>query len=97
MAHGGVVVLQADEVHLQGNAAVVAGNNISMRDGYSLAVAGRDVRAERIESVIFLGQHVEGEVHTMVDTRGAILAGTISGFLSGLILLAGSLLFRRKK
>ena len=52
---------------------------------------------KRIDSLIFLGQNVEGEVHTLVDTRGAILAGTLSGLLSGLILLAGSLLFRRKK
>ena len=97
MAQSGAGVVQANNIHIQGNAGLVTGNTVAMRDGYSLAVAGRDVSTERVETLVLLAGNVEGDVTTLIDTRGAILAGLLGGIVSGLFLLMGKLIFRRRK
>jgi len=67
-----------------------------MQDGYAVTVASQKVRAERIETMILLAGEVEGDVNTLIDTQGAILAGVLGGVVSGLILLIGKMLFRHK-
>ncbi len=68
-----------------------------MQDGYSLAVASQNLRAERVETLILLAGNVDGDVTTLIDTRGAILAGLLGGIVSGLFLLMGNLIVRRRK
>ncbi len=97
IAQGGAVVVQANDVHIQGNAGLVAATEVSMQDGYSLAVASQNLRAERVETLVLLAGKVEGDVTTLIDTRGAILAGLLGGIVSGLFLLMGKLIFRRRK
>ena len=97
IAQGGAGVIQAENVHIQGNAALVIGNDVEIQNGYSLAVASQNLRAERVETILLLAGNVEGEVHTMVDTRDAVLIGVLGGVVSGIFLLLGKLLFGRKK
>ena len=97
MSQSGAVVLQADDVRLQGNVAVVVANHVELEDSAVLAVASQSLRAERIETILLLAGNVEGEVHTVVDTRDAILIGLLGGMISGVFLLMGKFLFRRNK
>ena len=97
LAQSGVVVLNADDVYLQGRVGVVVANNVEVKESAVLTVASQNLRAERIETKILLAGSVEGEVHTVVDTREAVLIGLIGGVVSGIFLLLGRFLFGRKK
>jgi hypothetical protein len=46
--------------------------------------------------LFLLGNHVEGDIQTVVDTRGALIAGMVGGLLTGIILLIGRLVFGRR-
>lgn len=73
----------------------VAGDSVQMQNAYSVVTAAKEVRGERIESLVLLAGRVEGEIHTVVDTRGAVIAGLVGGLFAGLILLVGRIAFRR--
>ncbi len=81
-AHGVIAAVNADTVHVE--------------NAYVGVTAASEVRGERVESIVMLAGRVEGEVHTVVDTRGAILAGVVGGMVAGLILLVGKMAFRRE-
>jgi hypothetical protein len=66
-----------------------------VQNAYVGVTAAREVRGERIESLVILAGRVEGEVHTLVDTRGAVIAGLVGGLFAGLIVLVGRIAFRR--
>jgi hypothetical protein len=72
------------------------GNSIELGSTYTGFVAGREVQAKKIESIVFLGRHVEGDIQTVVGTRGALIAGMVGGLFAGLIVLAGQFMFPRK-
>jgi len=96
----GILLLQAEDAQISGGGAHVGGvlaHNVELRDGAILAVASQNLRAEQIQTKILLAGNVAGEVHTVVDTRGAILIALLGGFVSGTMLLLGSFLFGRKK
>jgi len=104
---GGVNAEQADiansfvggvrggNIGAQGILVSAAGETVNLQNAYVGAVAAREVRGERIESLVLLAGRVEGEVHTLVDTRGAIIAGLVGGLFAGLIVLVGRIAFRR--
>jgi hypothetical protein len=82
-------------VGVQGIVGGVAGEAVSVQNAYIGVTAAREVRGERVESLVMLAGRVEGEVHTVVDTRGAVIAGLVGGLFAGLILLVGRIAFRR--
>jgi hypothetical protein len=96
MANSNAGIVRADHVDLQGNAGLVLGNSIELGSTYTGFVAGREVQAKKIESIVFLGRHVEGDIQTVVGTRGALIAGMVGGLFAGLIVLAGQFMFPRK-
>ena len=73
MANSNAFIVRAEHIDLQGNAGVVLGNSVELESTYAGFVAGRDVKANQIESLVFLGRHVEGDIQTVVDTRGALI------------------------
>jgi hypothetical protein len=79
-----------------GGAGIVLADSVNLGNTYAGLVAGGNVRGENIETLIFLGNHVEGDVQTVVDTRGALIAGIVGGLLSGIVLLIGRLVFGRR-
>lgn len=82
-------------IGVQGVVGGVAGGTVNLQNARVGAVAAREVRGERVDSVFLLAGRVEGEVHTLLDTRGAIIAGLVGGLFVGVILLVGRIAFRR--
>jgi hypothetical protein len=91
-----VGALKTENAYINGVVGAVAANSVEFGNAYAGVVAGREVKAQRVESIVLLAGHVEGEVHTVVDTRGAVIAGLLGGLFAGLILLLGRMVFRRK-
>ena len=83
-------------VNAQGMIAGVAGESITLEGARVGVAAAQEVRGARVDTVVLLAGRVEGEVHTVVDTRGAVIAGLVGGLFAGLILLVGRIAFRRE-
>jgi hypothetical protein len=96
MTNSAAGIVRAETVNAVGSAAVVLANSVNLGNTYAGLVAGGNVRGESIETLIFLGNHVEGDVQTVVDTRSALIAGTVGGVLAGVVLLIGRLVFGRR-
>lgn len=67
-----------------------------MGNAYAGVLAAQEVRGERIESLILLSRKVEGNVTTVMDTRGALIAGLVGGLFAGIMFLLGRMLFGKK-
>jgi len=96
MSNSAAGAIRAENVNVVGMAGAVMAESVNLGNTYAGVVAGREVRGERIEALVMFGNHVEGDVQTVVDTRGALIAGMVGGLLAGLILLVGRLVFGRK-
>ena len=88
--------VRAQNATINGAAAAVVAGNVEFGNAYAGVVAGCQVRGERIESLILLSPKVEGNVTTVVDTRGAVIAGLVGGLFAGLLFLLGQAVFGRK-
>jgi len=89
-------IVRAENAGVTGSAGVVLAGSANLGDTYAGVVAGQQVRAERIESLVLFARNVEGDVQTVVDTRGALIAGMVGGLFAGLIVLVGRMVFGRK-
>jgi hypothetical protein len=96
LTNSGVGILRAEHVNMNGMAGVVLSGSADLGNTYAGLVAGREIQGERIESLVVLAGRVDGEVHAVVDTRGALLAGMVGGLVTGILLLLGRLLFGRR-
>ncbi len=96
MTNSAAGAIRAENVNVVGQAGIVMAESVNLGNTYAGLVAGGQVRGERIETLILIGNHVVGDVHTVVDTRGALIAGMVGGLLTGIILLIGRLVFGRK-
>jgi hypothetical protein len=81
---------------VNGSAGLVVADSVEFGNAYAGIVAGQQIRGDRIESVILLARNVEGNVTTVIDTRGALIAGLVGGLVAGLVLWLGRMLFGRK-
>jgi len=95
MRGGTAGAVRAETADLAGCAGVVAGNTVRTGKATAAVVVGREIHAEKIESLVVFGNRIEGEVHTVFDSRQAIMAGMLGGLLAGLILSLTRVLFRR--
>jgi len=91
---GGVT---ATTLSLNGVSVLALANSMSIKDVDAIAVVGTEINAENIRTGILISREVNGNVTTVVDGRTVLLAGLAGGTIAGLILLAGKLLFGRKK
>jgi len=91
-----VGIIRAETANIAGSAGVVLAESANLGNTYAGVVAGGQVRSERIESLILLARNVEGDIQTVVDTRGALIAGMVGGLFAGIFLLVGRMLFDRK-
>ena len=82
-------------VNAQGYVGGVGGESVTVEGARVGVAVAKEVRGGRVDTVVLLAGRVEGEVHTMVDTRGAVIAGLVGGLFAGLILLVGRIAFRR--
>ena len=88
--------IRAETVNVVGQAGLVIADSVNLGNTYAGVVAGNQVSGERIETLFLFANHVEGDVQTVVDTRGALIAGMVGGLLTGIILLIGRLVFGRR-
>jgi hypothetical protein len=91
-----VAVAQAEKMSLSGVAGAVVAGSVDLHHAHVGFLAGRDVHGEQIKTVVLLAGRVEGNVTTMMDTRGALIAGLVGGLFAGIMLLLGRMLFGRK-
>ena len=96
MTNSAAGAIRAENVNVIGQVGIVLAETAHLGNTYAGVVAGGNVHSETIETLIFLGNHVEGNVQTVVDTRSALIAGTVGGLLAGVVLLIGRLVFGRR-
>lgn len=89
-------VIRAGNVNVAGQAGIVLAETVNLEHTNAGVVVGGQVGGEKIETLFLFSNHVEGDVQTVVDTRGALIAGMVGGVLTGVVLLIGRLVFGRR-
>lgn len=92
----GLGFAQAGKMSVSGYTGAVVAGSAEVHHGLTGLVAGREVRVSESRTGILLANTVHGTVNTLLDTRGALIAGLTGGLFAGLMLLLGRVLFRRK-
>jgi hypothetical protein len=92
----GLGFAQAGKLSVSGYTGAVVAGSAEVHHGMTGLVAGREVHVSESRTGILLAQTVHGNVTTVLDTRGALIAGLTGGLFAGLMLLLGRVLFRRK-
>jgi hypothetical protein len=80
---------------VDGGVGLVVAQTVNLGNSHAGVIVGREVKAERIGTIVLIGNHVVGDVRTVMDTRQAVLVGLIGGLVAGLILILGRFPFRR--
>jgi len=93
---GAVGFVQAEKMSAGGYTGVVLAGSAEIQHGMAAFVAGREVHVQESRTGILLARNVQGNVTTLLDTRGALLAGLVGGLFAGLMLMLGRVLFGRK-
>lgn len=109
---GSAITIQADNVEMHSSAAFVAqaesinaqdtnffsslGDVAAIKESRVGVVVAKEASLENSTSVILLARQVHGSVDTVLDTRGAALAGIVAGISVGLVIFVGNLLSRRR-
>lgn len=96
MQNSGAAVLRARDAKLNGYAGIVVAERADLGNTYAGAVIAQDIRGERIETILLLARHVDGDVTTLVDTRLALIAGMAAGLSAGVLFLLGRSILGRE-
>lgn len=88
--------VQAEKASISGYTGAVVAGSADVHHGMAVFVAGRDVHVQDARTVLLLGQNVNGDVTTLMDSRSALIAGLVGGLFGGLMLLLGRMLFGRE-
>jgi hypothetical protein len=88
--------VQAEKATVGGLTGAVVAEHAVIQYGMAAFVAGRDVQVKDSRTVVLLAQNVNGPVTTMFSTRDVLIFGLVSGLFSGLMLLLGRMLSRRR-
>ena len=91
----GLGFAQAEKMSVSGYTGAVVAGSADVHQAMVGFVAGREVRLNESRTGILLAGTVHGDVNTVLDTRGALIAGLTGGLFAGLMLLLGRVLFRR--
>jgi hypothetical protein len=87
---------KAGKMSVSGYTGAVVAGSAEIHNGLAGFAAGREVHVNGSRTGILLARTVHGDINTTLDTRGALIAGLTAGLFSGLMLLLGRMLFRRK-
>ncbi|MEP6896029.1 MAG: hypothetical protein ABI986_10515, partial [Chloroflexota bacterium] len=94
---GAVGLVQAEKMSAGGYTGIVLAGSAEIQHSLVGFVVGRDVHVEESSRTgILLARNVSGSVTALLDTRGALIMGLVSGLFAGLMLLLGRSLFGRK-
>ena len=64
----------------------MAANTVQVKNAAAALVAGREIRGQRIQALLVIGNRIEGDIHVAFDQRQALVAGLLGGLFAGLIL-----------
>ena len=95
-SQSGFGLVSAGEMSVSGYTGAVVAGRAKVHHGMAAFVAGREVNVNESRTGILLAGNVHGTVNTVLDTRGALIAGLTGGLFAGLMLLLGRVLFRGK-
>ena len=87
--------VQAQKASVSGYTGAVVAESADVHHGMALFVAGREVQVQDARTILLVGQNVNGDVTTLMDSRSALIAGLVGGLFAGLMLLLGRMLFGR--
>jgi hypothetical protein len=88
--------VQAEKMSAGGYTGVVLAGSAEIQHGMAVLVAGREVQVNEARTGVLLARNIQGNVTTLLDTRGALIAGLVGGLFAGLMLMLGRVLFGRK-
>lgn len=86
LTRGGVGAVLAESARVEGPAGLIAADRVEFGTAYAGVLAGHHIRGNRINTVVLIGNRLDGEVSAVLDTRQALLAGLVGGLFAGLIL-----------
>jgi len=89
-------LVQAEKASVSGYTVAVIAGSADVRHGIAGLVVGRDIHVQDARTVLLLGQNINGDVTTLMDSRSALIAGLVGGLFAGLMLLLGRTLFGRE-
>jgi hypothetical protein len=89
--------IRGETVSVNGRTGLIVATALQAEETNSVVLAGAEIHATNIRTGILFGRQVHGNIETVLDTRTTIIAGVIGGAIAGLVLLAGRLLFGKKK
>jgi hypothetical protein len=89
--------LRGETVTVSGTSGLLVAETVNAAEANALTMVGAEINATHIRAGLVIGRQVNGKVETLLEARTALLAGVLGGVAAGLILLAGRLLFGRKK
>lgn len=92
----GVGFAQAGKMSVSGYTGAVMAGSAEIHHGMAGFVAGQEIHVNESRTGILFARTVHGDVNTVLDTRGALIAGLTGGLFAGLMLLLGRMLFGRK-
>jgi len=95
-SQSGLGFARAANISASGLTGAVVAGSAEIQNGMAGFVAGREVHVNESRTGVLLARTVNGDVNTVLDTRGALIAGLTGGLFAGLMLLLGRVLFRRK-
>ena len=87
--------VQAEKASVSGYTGAVVAGSADIHHGMAGFVVGREVHVQDARTILLLGQNVNGDVTTLMDSRSALMAGLVGGLFAGLMLLLGRMLFGR--
>lgn len=88
--------LRVEKASLSGYTGAVLAGSVDIQHGMAGFVAARDVHVQDARTILLLGQNINGNVTTLMDSRSALIAGLVGGLFAGLMLLLGRVLFGRE-
>ena len=89
--------VQAEKASISGFTGSVAAGTAEVHYSVVGAVVGNEVHvADQTRIVLLVSKNVQGNVTTLMDTRGALIAGLLAGLFSGMMLLLGRMLFKHE-
>jgi len=83
---GAAALVRAENADLDGYAGIVAANTVQVKNGAAALIAGREIRGQRIQALVVIGNRIEGDVRMVLNQRQALMVALVGGLFAGLIL-----------
>ena len=93
---GAIGFVQAEKASVGGFTGAVIAGSAELHNGVAGFVVGQEVHVNEARTILLFSRNLYGNVTTLMDSRSALIAGLVGGLFSGLMLLLGRMLVRRR-